>query len=218
MNTKSFVAAVLLTFVFAFAVFAQHDHSSQEKSKSKSMSDMMGQPTFEKSLDGTSIKVWLITQEEHKKMMDQGMSDKHSEGHEMEMMGDKTTKENKDSSRHDHMMHGDMKDMDHGMMGKGMKHDMKGADHKNMMEAMMSGTHHVMVTITDEKTGKAPEKSDVTLILTTASKKTSTVELKEMMNHFGSGVSLEEKGTYTFTIEVKVGSKHNEMSFSYEVK
>jgi hypothetical protein len=182
------------------------------------MSGMMGQPTFEQSIDSIHVKVWLLTQEEHKKIMDQGMSDKHSEGHNMEMMGDETTKEKKDSSRHDHMMHGDMKDMDRGMMGKGMKHDMNGADHNKMMEAMMSGTHHAMVTLTDEKKGDPVDKKEIKMQLTAPSTKYSTVKLMPMMNHFGAGLVLDEKGSYKVNLVLGNGKEMKNVTFSYEVK
>jgi hypothetical protein len=218
MKTKSFVAVVLLTFLFSFAVVAQHDHGSQQKKKSESMNDMMGKPTFEKAIDGIQIKVWLITQEEHKKMMDQSMSAKHSEGHDMGMMGDETTKESKDSSSHDHMMRGDMKNMDHSMMGKGMKHDMKGMDHKKMMETMMSGTHHVMVTITDEKNSEPVDEKEITIQITAPSTKYSTVKLTPIMNHFGAGLAFDEKGIYKVGLVLDIAKETRNIAFSYEVK
>ena len=148
-------------------------------------------------------------------MMDRGMSGKHAEGHEMEMMGDET---GKDSSRHDHMMHGDMEDMDHSMMGKGMKHDMKGTDRKKMMETMMYGTHHVMVAITDEKKGDPVDEKEITIQITAPSTKYSTVKLLPMMNHFGAGLAFDEKGIYKVDLVLGNGKETKNITFSYEVK
>ena len=208
MKAKHILIAALVA-MFSLTAVAQHQHHMMQKEDKEKdgMSKMMGKPVFEQSVQGVKVQAWLITQEEHKKMMSGQM---HGSGEAMEKMSEKKDSKESNMEEMHNMMHGAKDTSMHAMHGK--------MDRSTMMEGMMSGTHHIMFMLTDEKTGKAPEESDVTLTLTTASKKTSTVELKEMMNHFGGGVSLEEKGTYTFTIAVKVGGRYDEMPFSYEVK
>ena len=138
---------------------------------------MMGKPTFEKSVDGINVQVWLMTQEEHKRM-------------KKEHMGE------------------------HGKMG--MMHDEE--MNKETMEAIMAGTHHVIVMATDEATKKAAENADVKVAVTSPSTKSSIVELKNMMNHFGGGLVLDEKGEYTLDVWVSIKEKARTASFKYDVK
>jgi len=116
--------------------------------------------------------------------------------------------DSKDPSKSEHMMH----DME------GMDHSMKSEDHKSAMDAMMAGTHHIMVTITDEKSKEEMSKAEVFVTATSPAKKSSTIILSQMMNHFGGGLELDGKGVYTIKIDVKPGDKHYETQFSYEVK
>ena len=166
------------------------------------MTDMMGTPTFEKSQDGVHIAVWLITQEDQKKMMKDRMKDgRHSMPMDHGMMHD-----SKDTSKSEHMMH-DMEGMDHEA-----KRD------KSAMDAIMSGTHHIMVTVTDETSKEEMNNAEVFVTTTTPAKKSSTTTLSQMMNHSGGALELEEKGVYAVKTAVKAGDKHYEAQFSYEVK
>jgi hypothetical protein len=98
-----------------------------------------------------------------------------------------------------------------------MKHDGKEMSMETM-EAMMAGTHHLMLMATDEATKKEIENVKVEIDLTSPSKKMSTIELKSMKNHFGGGLSLEEKGAYQLLATVKAGEKLHTAQFDYEVK
>ena len=138
---------------------------------------MMGKPTLEKSVKGINVQVWLMSQEEHKKMM-------------KERMGE------------------------HGKLG--MKHDKE--MNKEMMDAMMAGTHHVMVMATDEATKKAVDDAAIKVAVTSPSNKSSVAELKGMMNHFGGGLTLDEKGTYTLDVSVGINEKTRSANFKYDVK
>ncbi len=111
---------------------------------------------------------------------------------------------------HNKMMKGNM------MSGE-MKHDMTGMGHKHMV-AMMSGTHHVMVTFEDSTANKPPEGAVVDLTVQSPSKKSTTVKLTEMMGHFGGGLTLDEKGDYLITINAKLADTAHEAEFKYEVK
>lgn len=169
----------------------------------KKMSGMMGSPTFEQSIEGYRVQVWLITQEEHKNKM-QGHKDDSSDAGMMKhgMMG-------KEQSH-------DMKKMDHGMMGKGMMQHDKKEDQSKMMEAMFVGTHHIMVVVTDEKTNKPVEGAKVKTAWKSPSEKLEAVELVEMMEHFGGGVTLGEKGQYAITVEFNVANKTHKTHFTFQ--
>lgn len=118
---------------------------------------------------------------------------------------------------HGEMKH-EMKEMDHGKMGEGMKRDMKDAEHNKMMETMMAGTHHVMVTLTDEKSNRSMDKEKVTIEIFSPSGKSGNVELASMMNHFGGGLTLGEKGTYSLNILIEDAQKTRTITVPYEVK
>lgn len=211
MKTTQLSILLAVAFLFTAPIHAQHKHGEMMNmaKKDSSMTDMMGPATFEKSQDGVHIAVWLITQEEHKKMMhDRMQGEKHMMQMDHGMMHD-----SKDTSKGDHMMK-----MDHGMM-----HDMEGMDHeakggKSAMDAMMAGTHHIMVTVTDEKSKEEMNKAEVFVTATSPAKKSSTITLSQMMNHLGGGLKLDEKGVYTMKTAVKAGDKHYEAQFAYEVK
>lgn len=160
----------------------------------KSPVSMMGKPTFEKSVDGVRLQLWLITQEDHKKMMQEHMGEKKDKG---EMKG----------------MNHDAKD---GKEMMGMKHDGKEMSMETM-DAMIAGTHHVMLMATDEATKKEIENVKGEITLTSPSNKMSTVELTSMKNHFGGGLTLDEKGAYTLDVWVSSKQKTRTASFKYEV-
>lgn len=164
----------------------------------------MGSPLYDKTIDGLQTRVWVVTQEEHKRMMSSMMKDPAKSG------------EMKDGMKQGEM--GDMKGMDHSKMGKDMKAGAKEADHSKMMESMMAGTHHVMVKVLDVKTGKAVSESHSMIAVTAPSGKSSTIQLAEMMGHFGGGASLTEKGTHKFALSFKAGEKTQNSQFEYEVK
>lgn len=206
MKTTQLSILLTVAFLFTVPIYAQHQHGEMIKKENKesSMKYMMGPATFEKSLDGVHIAVWLITQEEHKKMMkDRMKGEKHMTQMDHGMMHD-----SKDTSKNAHMMH----DME------GVEHAAKSDDHKSAMDAMMAGTHHIMATVTDEKGKEEMNKVEVFVTATSPAKKSSTITLWQMMNHLGGALELKEKGVYAMKTVVKAGDKHYEAQFSYEVK
>jgi hypothetical protein len=76
MNTTHLFAALLTAAVLSAPALAQHGPEAQPKDSQKqhNMSDMMGKPTLEQTTAGLNIRVWVITQTVHEKMMkDHGM-------------------------------------------------------------------------------------------------------------------------------------------------
>lgn len=212
MNTTRLFVTLAMAVVLSVTVLAQHAHETQPKDNQKqhNMSDMMGKPTFEQRTDSLSIRVWLITQTEHKQMMkDHGViGGTKKDGHEMTGMMQGEKEENTDAK-------------DHHMMDGGTNHDaneMSTETMEEMMEEMMAGTHHIMVMVTDGETEKILLSANVKISLTSPSKHSSIVGLKSMMNHFGGGLTLDEKGNYTLDILVSRNEKTRSVSFAYEVK
>lgn len=167
-----------------------------------SLSEMMGKPTFEKSVEGVNVQVWLMTQAEHKKMMkDHGM------------MGD----EKKD--RHEMMgMHGNMAmGKDHHMMKGQTQHDTNEMN-EEAMKSMLAGTHHVMVIVQDETSKTERESVDVEVQIVSPTERHSNVVLTRMMKDYGGGLTLDENGEYGITVEVRDGERVVPLSFEYDVK
>jgi hypothetical protein len=178
MKIKNALLPAALTIALTLPLFGQHSHDDMTKTdmKKHSISSMMGKPTVDATVEGLHMKVWLMTQKHHKKMMKEMKHD----GREM-----------KDTS---------------------MKMD------KAAKEAMMAGTHHMMLHASDAVSGKDIVDASVKVLILSPSKKNSSVELKPMMNHFGDGLTLTEKGEYQFTVIVKVDGVPKSTQFKYTVK
>lgn len=163
-----------------------------------SPSSMMGKPTFEKSVDGVNLQVWLITQTEHKKMMkDHGM------------MGGGTKR---------HMMHGNtVEGKDHQMMNDDMQHEGKDMDEETT-KSMLAGTHHIMVIVEDEASKAENESAEVEVQTVSPTQRNSTLSLSRMMKHLGGGLTLDENGEYKITIVVREGERVVPASFEYKVR
>jgi len=211
MKINKILAASALTVAFSLTGVAQHmhGHTPQQDSKPNRSSEMMGKPTAEQTVGGLRVQLWLITQDEHKRTMEREM--KSSMG---EMMHESMHGEN-DSAMAGHAMGG--------MMGRekmesGKEPETKSPDHMKMMEAMMTGTHHLMVKLLDDKTGKAIGEGHVMVDVTSPSGKDFTVHLSPMKDHFGGGISLTEKGPYKLSLSFRTGGKTEHAQFEYEVK
>ena len=85
-------------------------------------------------------------------------------------------------------------------------------------DAMMTGTHYFIFDVTNITNGKQFADSSAKVEIVSPLKKISSVNLKPMMNHFGGGVSLDEKGEYLFTVNLNIGSSYKTTQFKYKVK
>jgi len=189
-----------LTIVLTLPLFGNHNHGDTTKTDMKKhhMSKMMGKPTVDATVEGIHMKVWLMTQRQHKKMM-KGKMAQMMMHHEME----------------DSMGHMSMSEMDDTSMG--MKHKGMGMN-KAMMDSMMAGTHCIMLELSDAATKKGISDASATVMIMSPSKKHSSVDLKPMMKHFGSGLTLEEKGKYQFLVTVNVNGNSKTKEFRYTVR
>jgi len=197
------IIITLIIVGFAGGLYSQ-DHNKQHQKEMQQVSDKMGKPIFEQSVEGINVQVWVITQEEHKKMMAEKMKDSD---HPMKEEAKHMDMKKMDESKKKEAM--DMKKMDDSKM-----HDMK----DGKMKEMMGGTHHVMVQLNDEKTGKGIDSAAVEIQITSPSQKSSTTKLMGMMKHFGGSLSLDEKGTYNLTTLITIDGKVRSAKFDYNVK
>ena len=192
MKTKYALLSTMLTVFLTLPMYGQYTHGDTTKTDMKHhhISKMMGKPKVDATVEGLHMKVWLMTQDQHKKMMK-----------EMKHDG----KGMKDTSK---AMNEDM---------KGMKHDGMEMD-KTTKEAMMAGTHCIMLNVTDASNGKKIDDATAKVTIVSPSKMTSSFDLKSMMSHFGIGISLKEKGEYQFSVSVTVDGVSKTKDFEYTVK
>lgn len=228
MTLRNLFAMLLISIAVSISAVAQHEHAlpagrqeAQPKNSQRqhSMADMMGEPTFQKTVDGAHLQVWIITQNEHRKMMEEHMDDQRGKSELKEKSGAK--------GMGCDMMHGkNMMGMMHGKKADHSAHHMMEEDDKHKgnemtketMEAMMAGTHHVMMKLTDSATAKEIKDAEVKISVTSPSNKTVTVKLASMMNHFGGGLALDEKGRYTLDVWVTTEERTRTTSFMYEIE
>jgi hypothetical protein len=175
MKIKYVSLSIILAVILILPTFGQQDQTNMSKPGMKihDMSGIMGKPTAEATVDGLNMKVWLVTQQQHKKMMyEMGMS------------------KMKDSS---------------------MKMD------KAMKDRMMVGTHHIMLVINDSLSENNIDNILGLVLYMSPSGKSTSVDLKSMMNHFGGSLTLDEKGEYLFKVSVDVAGVTKSTQFKYIV-
>jgi hypothetical protein len=160
-------------------MFGQNNINVKTKTdpKENDLSDVMGKPVFESTVDSLNTKVWIISQQENKDL--------------------KKTKTGK-------------------TMGK-MKEKNSVANTSTKV-AIISGNYYFIFDVTDIKNGKEVADTSAKVEIVSPTKKIVSVNLKPMMNHFGSGVLLDESGEYLFTINLNVGSGYKTTQFKYAVK
>ena len=166
----------ILTIVFTLTMFGHYmyDDNTKTTAKKHNMPEMLGKPTVDTTVEGLHMKVWLMTQKQHKKMM-KGNA---------------------------------MKNMNH----DGMKIN------KAMKEAMMAGTHHIMLEAEDSASGKNIPNANAKVMIIFPSKKESFIDLTPTMNHFSESLTLGEKGLYRFIVGVNDSGFSRKKEFKYLVK
>ena len=89
---------------------------------------------------------------------------------------------------------------------------------KAMTDSMTAGTHRIVLDVTEIATGKEIADASAKVLIESPSKKSSSVNLTPMMQHFGGALTLNEKGEYRFTVNVNVGGISKTTQFLYAVK
>jgi hypothetical protein len=132
-----------------------------------------------------------------------------------------------DHSSHDMMQHSAMKgNVAHEEVVDGVKAVFKVQTMADAMKAMgmempkgVKETHHLSVTFTDAKTGKAITEGEVTVKVQGPDKSDQTKDLMGMHGHFGGDFNLAKKGKYGVMCKFKVkDGKVRSAKFWYEVK
>jgi hypothetical protein len=98
-----------------------------------------------------------------------------------------------------------------------MKEDKLPMD-KGTKESMESGTHYFIFDVTNILNKREFADTSAKVEIVSPSKKIASVNLRPMMNHFGAGISLVEKGEYLFTINLNIGSGYKTTQFKYKIK
>jgi hypothetical protein len=75
---KYLFLSIILLITLSFPILGQDIHADITKTDAKNsdMSIMMGKPVVEETVNGYHMKVWFMTQGQHKKMMGEGRSGK----------------------------------------------------------------------------------------------------------------------------------------------
>jgi hypothetical protein len=164
--------AVIVVVALIFPLLGKDKHHSTTRTNTQKhdISNILGKPTLDATVEGFHMKVWIMTQKKHKSVM--------------------------------------KKDMAH----VGMPTD------KETLEAMMAGTHHIMLDVTEIGSGMEITDMSAKVLIVYPSKKNSAYDLKPMMSDFGGALTLREKGEYQFTIVVRNQGVPKSKQFMYWVK
>ena len=114
-----------------------------------------------------------------------------------------------------------MKDMDSqsGNYKEGTSEDKDmGMKMKEGKKSNMTGTHHIKVVVNDAQSGEVRNGLDAKVEITSPSKKSAWIDLKNMSDHYGSDLSLKEKGLYTFLIKMDDKGVPKMTHFNYTVQ
>jgi hypothetical protein len=183
MKANKVVLWTVLTTLLTFPALGQYESTETMKKQDPAKKDMpMMKPAFESTVEGTHLKVWVMTEKDHEKMM------------KSQEVGEK---------------------MDMNKTGEDAKSSTMGMDKGHDMTTMMKGTHHLKVEATDESSGSYAKELTGTVTLIAPSKKSASVELKPAMNHAGCDITLNEKGEYQFSLDLKVDGKTRTAKFEY---
>jgi hypothetical protein len=204
-NIKMMVFCVILAVLAGLPLLGLNTHGTMTLAdmKKHDMLAMMGVPMVDTAIDGLHVKIWLVTQEQHRKMMD-------------EMMVDTMAENDMNKMNHDSIGMNDVMAGTDGKM-KVMNHDGMGMDTATK-GAMMTGTHHMAVDVTDYADGKEIAGATLRLLILSPSRKNTSVDLMPMMNCFGGGLLLEEKGKYRMTLAVSIDGTAKMEEFQYVVR
>ncbi len=195
---------------------AQHQHKvrSKEAANLEAESLKMGRPTFELAAEGMHLRLWLMSQEEHERLMAYEFNSRHPEGARGEQ--DKSLPGKMDSRA-----------LCAGMVGgerrMSIKHHEGEADKQSekiqeaAIESMMAGTHHVMVKVSEVESDETVEDAEVELQITSPKNETFALELMNMKDHSCSGLTLKEKGVYGISTSINIDGRTHVGKFQYVV-
>lgn len=179
MKTKYLLLSAMMVIVLTLTMYGQtiRDMKTKTVKKVNDISNVLGKPVYESTVDSLNTKVWIISQKLNTEMKSTTV------GEVMGKMKDKNT----------------VKDTE-------------------IKKAISTGTHYFIFDVTNILNKKEVADTSAKVEVVSPTKKISSVNLKPMMNHFGAGVTLDEKGEYLFTINLNVGMGYKTTQFKYKVK
>jgi hypothetical protein len=89
---------------------------------------------------------------------------------------------------------------------------------KSTKEEIMAGNYFIILDVTNIKNGKEFADTSAKVAIVFPSKKISSVNFIPLMNYFGAGITLNEKGDYLFTINLNIGMGYQTAQFKYTLK
>jgi hypothetical protein len=214
---KYIFLATILAVALTLFMFGQDTYGDKHKADKKhhSMSELLGKPTVDVTVDELHMKIWLVTQKQHDELKKGEIDQTIDKGREgamgpIETRGIQRTssivKRMEDTSR--------VKEKDL----KGVKVDSKKAE-RSTKESVLTDTHHIMLDVTDAESGNEIDGASASIDIVSPSDKNSSVDLTAMiMSHFGGGLTLDEEGEYDFTLSVKVNGASTATQFQHTVK
>ena len=159
MTTKYALLTAVLTIALTFPLLGQGTRNDTTKTdpKQPDLSSMMGKPTVDTTVGGVQMKVWLMTQDEHRKIMKQKMGQMPMHA---EKEGEIGQKELTGIDHANMTMAKDMKGMPHDSMGTknaSISTDNDTVDaiqgsrsmNKATTDSMTAGTHHIVLDVTE---------------------------------------------------------------------
>ena len=170
MKTKYALLSITLVIVLTLTMFGQTSQTAKTKTviKKNEIPNLLGKPVYASTTDSLNTKVWIISQNRNKEMMQTKivkMKDKNT------TIDDTTKKE------------------------------------------MMSGSYFIILDVTNISNGKEFADTSAKVEVVSPSKKLSSANFIPMMNYFGAGVSLNEKGDYLFNINLNIGAGYQTTQF-----
>ncbi len=178
MKIKYIILPMILLVTLAVTMFGQNKPKVKTIiTKQNDISEVLGKPIYESTVDRLNTKVWIVTQQKYREMK------KTSAGKTMVKTKDKNVKMDEETKK-----------------------------------AMVEGTHYFIFDVTNITNKKEVADTSAKVEIVSPSKKITSVGLKPMMNHFGAGISLNEKGEYLFTINLNIGTGYKTTQFTYKLK
>src|SRR5512140_2764987 len=225
MVTRYALLSTVLTIALTLPLLGQGTHNDTSKTDPKQpvMSSMLGKPAVDTAVGGVQMRVWLLTQEQHREIMKEKMGQMavptEKEGDMGKIVPGGSNSTTMATVRPMKGLHQDSLETPAHNTGKDNDtvDAIQGSRSTNQV-AMPSGTHDIILDATEIASGKEVAGASARVLIESPSKKSSTVELKSMMKHFGSALTLDEKGEYRFTVTVSFGGVTKTTQFQYAVK
>jgi hypothetical protein len=224
MTIKYTLLTAVLTIALTLPLLGQSARNDTTKTNlnQPDPTSIMGKPTADATVGGLHMKVWLMTQVQHNEIMNEKMGQMPMPAAKEGDMAKVDSRGLNDTSL---AMGKDTKDVHHDSLGVKAANTRTDNDtvdaiqgSRSMTKAMMAGTHHIVLDVTEIASGKEIAGASARVLIESPTKKSSSVDLKSMMSRFEGALTLDEKGEYRFTVNVNVGGVTKTTQFQYAVK